>query len=72
MEPRDYCTERGAECLKAALEQYWRERGFSVIVRVCEAGFHPAVRCIRFDVRSDMVDGLPRRRPAPVDGPEAC
>lgn len=59
-EAPDYCCQPGAERLKAMIEAYWRERGFHVSVRVRQAGFHPSVRAIRFEVQSDMIDGLPR------------
>jgi len=56
----DLCSKRGAELIKARLEAYWRERGFDVGVLIRDAGFHPAIRAARFDVRSDMLNGLPR------------
>lgn len=54
----------GANELKEKIEAYWRERGAEVVVLVQQCGFHPALRAARYDVRSDMVDGLPRRRKA--------
>jgi hypothetical protein len=56
----DYCCQPGAERLKAMIETYWRDRGFNVRVTVRQAGFHPSVRAIRFEVHSDMINGLPR------------
>jgi hypothetical protein len=32
-------------------------------VKLIEAGFTPAMRSARTDVRSDMVNGMPKRRP---------
>ena len=33
---------------------------FMSVARVGNVGFHPAIRAARFDVRSDMVNGMPR------------
>lgn len=69
----DFCSRDGANALKAKIEAYWRERGASVQVMLHNVGFHPAIRAARFDVRSDMVNGMPRnasakgRPAAPVD-----
>jgi hypothetical protein len=57
----EWCGNAGARALKSRIEQYWRERGHEVMVVVMDAGFHPALRATRFDVRSDMINGLPRR-----------
>lgn len=56
----DYCTEDGAASLKATIEAYWAKRGQHVLISLQNAGFHPAIRAARFDVRSDMVNGQPR------------
>lgn len=59
-EPADYTSREGAMALKAKIEAYWRERGQDVMLSLHNVGFHPAIRAARFDVRSDMVNGLPR------------
>jgi hypothetical protein len=56
----DYCSREGAQALKDKIEAYWRERGQNVMVNLHNVGFHPAIRAARFDVRSDMVNGMPR------------
>lgn len=56
----DYCTSEGARRLKQRIEEYWRERGYEVSVDLVDAGFMPAMRSARTDVRSNMVNGLPR------------
>lgn len=58
----DFCNVEGARRLKQRIEEYWRERGYSVDVKLIEAGFVAAMRSARTDVRSDMVNGLPARR----------
>lgn len=60
----DFCNREGALRLKAKIEAYWAERGKSVMVTLQNVGFHPAIREARYDVRSDMIGGMPRVRPA--------
>lgn len=56
----DFCSRDGAQALKAKIEAYWRERGHTVMIALHNVGFHPAIRAARFDVRSDMINGMPR------------
>lgn len=56
----DFCSKEGAAALKAKIEAYWRERGQDVMLSLHNVGFHPAIRAARYDVRSDMVNGMPR------------
>jgi hypothetical protein len=56
----DYCSRDGAVALKEKIEAYWRERGQDVMIALHNVGFHPAIRAARYDVRSDMVNGMPR------------
>ena len=56
----DYCSRDGAMALKEKIEAYWRERGQNVMIALHNVGFHPAIRAARYDVRSDMVNGMPR------------
>mgnify|MGYP003477128601 CR=1 FL=1 len=56
----DFCSREGAVALKAKIEAYWRERGQTVMISMQNVGFHPAIRAARYDVRSDMVNGMPR------------
>lgn len=58
----DFCTSEGARRLKAKIQEYWRDRGYDVTVDLVDEGFVPAMRSGRTDVRSDMINGLPRRR----------
>lgn len=60
----DFCNAEGARRLKQRIEEYWRERGYSVEVKLVEAGFVAAMRSARTDVRSDMVNGFPVKRAA--------
>lgn len=56
----DYVDRDGAAKIKATIEAYWAARGHVVQVVLVNAGFHPAIRCARYDVRSDLVNGLPK------------
>ncbi len=58
----DYCSTDGARRLKMRIEEFWRDRGFSLDIKLVDAGFMAAMRSARTDLRSDMVNGLPRRR----------
>jgi hypothetical protein len=66
----DYCGRDGAFRLKLKIEAYWRERGHIVHITLREAGFHPAIRANRYDVRSDMFNGRPL--PAAIKRQEAA
>ena len=59
---KDFTDRDGANALKARIEAYWRERGHEVEVTLVDAPFAPALRAARVDVRSEMVNGLPRQR----------
>ena len=63
----DYCNADGARRLKEKIEKYWLERGYDVNIDLVDAGFVPAMRSARTDVRSNMVNGMPNRR-APETG----
>lgn len=56
----DGFSRSGAIKLKEAIEAYWRARGRDVIVYLREAPFNSVLRSTRFEVCSDMVDGMPR------------
>jgi len=58
----DLCNERGARHLARIIEAYWRSRGYAVKCTLVEQDFHHTMRSVRTDVRSDMVNGMPRRR----------
>jgi hypothetical protein len=58
----DFCTSEGARRLKQRIEDYWRERGYEVDVKLVDASFVAAMRSARTDVRSNMINGLPTRR----------
>jgi hypothetical protein len=58
----DFCDQEGARKLKAKIEEYWATRGFDVSINLVDAGFVPAMRSARTDVRSNMVNGMPPRK----------
>ena len=61
---KDWCDEEGAKRLREKINAYWAERGYEVDVDLVEAGFVPAMRSARTDVRSNKINGMPRRRAA--------
>jgi hypothetical protein len=67
----DFCTGEGARRLKQRIEEYWRERGYEVDVKLVDASFVAAMRSARTDVRSNMVNGLPSQRDLDDPGPSA-
>lgn len=58
----DGFSRTGALRLKEAIEKYWRARGCNVVVYLREAPFSAVLRSTRFEVCSDMLDGMPRER----------
>lgn len=59
---KDWCNNDGARRLKDKIAEYWADRGYEVEVDLVDAGFVPAMRSARTDVRSNMVNGMPRRK----------
>ena len=56
-------TREAAERHKRIIESYWAERGYGVRVDIFETKFHPSIRSTRWDVRSDLRNGLPVSAP---------
>lgn len=69
---RDFCDEPGAIALKAIIEAYWRARGFIVTVKLEGGGFLSVMRARRCDVRSDLINGWPRRSLPKAETQEAA
>lgn len=66
---KDFCNEDGAKRLQQKIKEYWEGKGYDVDVDLVNAGFVAAMRSARTDVRSDMVNGMPRRRkPSDIGG----
>ena len=55
----DLCDNDGATRLAAKIQDFWRKRGFDVVVEMKEEGFVSTMRSARTDVRSNMVNGMP-------------
>ena len=62
----DYTSGSGASVIKAMIEEFWRRHGFDVQVILVPGPFSPALRASRFDVRSDLVNGMPRGAALPL------
>ncbi len=57
----DHCTDDGAARLAARIREFWRKRGYDVDIDMRPEGFVSTMRSSRTDLRSDMVNGMPRR-----------
>lgn len=63
---RELCDRRGAEELKSKIEIFWACRGKRVHVWLEKKGFVSTMRGARWDVRSDLLDGLPANTDTPA------
>lgn len=52
--------EAGAKALAERIAAYWAERGKRPTITLVRAGYNAQMRSTRMDIRSDMVNGLPR------------
>ena len=57
---QDFTTKEGAKALAARIAEYWRDRGHRVMLQIEDVAFHPAVRAVRYEIRSDLINGMPR------------
>jgi hypothetical protein len=57
----DLCNRDGAGRLAAKIQDFWRKRGFDVVVEMRDEGFVSTMRSARTDVRSDMINGMPTK-----------
>ncbi|MCK5749305.1 MAG: hypothetical protein KAH44_24035 [Oricola sp.] len=57
----DLCNRDGAGRLATKIQDFWRKRGFDVIVEMKDEGFVSTMRSARTDVRSNMVNGMPTK-----------
>jgi hypothetical protein len=60
----DLCTDDGAARLAARIKEFWRKRGYDVDIDMRPEGFVSTMRSARTDLRSNMVNGMPRRSEA--------
>lgn len=63
---QDWTCASGAAQLKNRIEAYWRSRGYEVQVMLVDGPFSAALRATRVDVRSELVNGLPRAALKPI------
>ncbi len=57
----DLCDRDGASRLASKIQDFWRKRGFDVVVETKDEGFVSTMRSARTDVRSNMINGMPTR-----------
>lgn len=58
VEPLEWCDRAGADALKRKIAAHWK--GHKIVFATVAGPFTASLRASRFDVRSDMVNGLPR------------
>lgn len=57
----DFCTHEGAHYLAERIKEFWRKRGYEVELEAHREGFVSTMRSARTDLRSNMINGMPRR-----------
>jgi len=65
---RNFTTEEGAAQLASRIQAYWAEQGADVVAWAEKTEFDPRLRACRYDVRTNLVNGMPRRGLAPRGG----
>ncbi len=60
----NYFAKDGARALQERIREYWSDRGYDVTVDVVASEYDAKVRSVRYDVRSQMLNGYPRRKKA--------
>lgn len=56
---RNTFDRAGAETLLRQIQDYWAERGQTVEGHIVRCGFDERVRAARYEVITDLVNGLP-------------
>ena len=57
----DFCDQDGARRLAQKIQDFWRKKGFDVVVEMRDEGFVSTMRSARTDVRSNMINGMPTK-----------
>lgn len=57
----DFCSNEGAQYLAERIRDFWRKRGYEVDIEARREGFVSTMRSARTDLRSNMVNGMPRQ-----------
>ena len=55
-------TKEGAEAIKKRLEEKWPADVYDLEVKIINVGFHVKMREARYDVRTNMINGLPPKK----------
>ncbi len=61
---QNYFAKDGARALQQRIKDYWQERGYDIQVDVVPSEYDAKVRSVRYDVRSQLRNGMPPRRKA--------
>lgn len=57
-----YETESAARAILQRIQAYWAERGYEVEGQVFASGYSERLRSTVYEVRTDLVNGMPTRR----------
>ena len=52
-------TRNEAEALAAKIQTFWRDRGCDVTVMTERMEYDPKLRAVRYEIRSNLVNGRP-------------
>lgn len=55
-------TEHGARILLSKIKEYWASKGYEVDGQIYPAGYSERLRSTVYEVRTDLVNGMPRKR----------
>jgi hypothetical protein len=55
----DPSSRAGSEALAARIVKYWALQGYQIQAYVAEKPFNVAMRSVRWEVKTDLVNGLP-------------
>lgn len=59
-----HTTRKEASELLDRIVAYWMERGYVVSGLVIEAGYSPRLRSTVYEIKTDLVNGVPSRKAA--------
>lgn len=55
--------EQASELLER-IKAYWADRGYDVSGAIVEAGYSPRLRSTVYEIKTDLVNGVPSRKAA--------
>lgn len=62
-EPRECCNKAGADRIARMIIEKWASKGYAVNIKLIQQEYNATARSTRWDIRSDMINGLPKDHP---------